>query len=329
MQAPPPDPSSDRLTKQEIVRAGYRVLLGREPESDAVVDAAAAGCVTAEDILRHFRDSAEFHDIHERRELFALVQRGLVSKGPAVEVQTTPEQLAALFERVCGQWSRLGDSEPYWSVLTSDRFKMSSIADHRAEFELSGRHAVEVFERAMKRCGLGADPGADCLELGCGVGRITRYLAPRFRHVTGVDVSAGNLRLCAEYMAACGLANVDTRLLSAPADLAALPDFDVLYSVIVLQHNPPPVIKHMLDALLGKIRPGGIAYVQVPTHTLDYAFSVERYLATAPDVLDMHLLPMPEVLASLAAAGFSVREVLMDTWTGLYGSHTFLAVKDR
>lgn len=329
MGTSPAPPPVGNLSMADVVRAAYRTMLGRDAESEAVVAAGAAGCRTVEDVFQRFLASDEFREIHERRELFALVQRGLHASRAAIETDVRPERLAALFERVRAQWQTLGEQEPYWSVLTSDRFKMSSIDKHRDEFEGSGRHAMQILEHAVERAGVPMPENGACLELGCGVGRVTRFLAGRFKTVIGVDVSKGNLEICKRYMNESGLDNVEIRLLASPSDLAAMPAFDFLYSVIVFQHNPPPVMKYMLDTLLAKLRPGGIAYFQVPTHTLGYEFSVDRFLASEPAVLDMHALPMPEVLSSLDRAGLVPREVLMDTWTGLYGSHTFLALKRK
>jgi hypothetical protein len=42
--------------------------------------------------------------------------------------------------------------------------------------------------------------------------------------------------------------------------LAQIGGFDFFYSVIVLQHNPPPVIVHMLKTVFAQLNPGGIGY---------------------------------------------------------------------
>jgi trans-aconitate methyltransferase len=106
-----------------------------------------------------------------------------------------------------------------------------------------------------------------------------------------------------------------------------IPRYDVLFSTIVFQHNPPPVQRFLLDRLLGKLNPGGAFFFQIPTHTPRYGFVADDYLASPMGVMELHNLPMPDVFKILAHHRLTPLEVLMDIWTGLYGSHTFFGVK--
>ena len=45
--------------------------------------------------------------------------------------------------------------------------------------------------------------------------------------------------------------------------------------------------------------------------------------------MDVHSLPMHEVLRLIEKHGLSIREVAIDGWTGRYGSHTFFGVAER
>jgi hypothetical protein len=137
----------------------------------------------------------------------------------------------------------------------------------------------------------------------------------------------GNLAICGERLKREGLDNVRTVLISSPAEVAALPPYDFLFSTIVFQHNPPPVQRYLLDVLLSKIADRGGVLFQLPTHTPDYTFRVSDYLASPPGVLEMHCLPMADVFKLLLKHHITPLEVLMDGWTGLYGSHTFFGMK--
>lgn len=314
------------MSDPELVRAAYKVLLGREPDGDAVVAELAAALPSPEDVLRHFVDERQKNGTAALDAMREQILAGLLARRASVDVEVSGADLERLFERVRTQWTTLGATEPYWSVLTNERYRMANIEQHRHEFETSGRHSLGVLDLAVERAQV-VVPRGTCLELGCGVGRVTRYLAERFETVIGVDVSQGNLDVCRDHLARVGVANVDLRLLASPRDIEELPSFDALFTVIVLQHNPPPVIKYMLDVLLAKIRAGGIAFFQVPTGTPGYSFSLAAYLADKPAPLDMHALPMPDVLGAIARAGLALREVVLDNSTGMYGSHTFLALK--
>jgi hypothetical protein len=88
---------------------------------------------------------------------------------------------------------------------------------------------------------------------------------------------------------------------------------DVIYSIITLQHNPPPVMTWMLSSLLSRLRIGGVAYVQIPTYKNGYLFEAERYLSSEPpDTLEMHYLPQPDIFRLIADANCVCLEVRED-----------------
>jgi ubiquinone/menaquinone biosynthesis C-methylase UbiE len=103
------------------------------------------------------------------------------------------------------------------------------------------------------------------LEIGCGVGRMTKYFAGRFRHVTGVDVSSEMIRQARENLA--GLANVRLDVGNG-SDLSIYDDasFDFVFSYIVFQHIPDPNVTLGYIGEAGRVlRPSGSFYFQVNT----------------------------------------------------------------
>jgi SAM-dependent methyltransferase len=310
-------------TSPDVVRAAYRVLLGREPESEAIVTAHSGQ--SPEQVLRAFVNSSE----HLRRfpRLAPALDRGYMSDRMTVEYQATPAQLDALFQHIAAQWSKLGASEPYWSVLTDDRFKMSRFDEHRSEFYATGRVFATLLDVFARR--VGADvPHGVCVEFGCGVGRVTLYLAERFEHVIATDISPGNLEICRNVLARAGKRNVECRLLRQRKDVLSLPEHDVFFSLIVLQHNPPPIIQYILLNSLSRVRSRGVALFQVPGNPPDYEFRIDPYLRSPHPDMEMHALPMHAVMDILRATGLHLREALMDTWTGGYGSFTYFATRE-
>ena len=166
------------------------------------------------------------------------------------------------------------------------------------------------------------------VELGCGVGRITRFLANRFDSVVAADISPGNLALCGQYLKREGVRNVDVLQLQKLAEIDAVPAIGGFFSLIVLQHNPPPVQLFLLKKLLGKVAPGGFCFFQVPTAKPGYRFSAEDHIKSPISEMDMHCLPMRHVFGLLAENDFRVMEVIKDSWSGDdFHSHTFFAVK--
>jgi SAM-dependent methyltransferase len=101
------------------------------------------------------------------------------------------------------------------------------------------------------------------LDIGCGVGRLTRVLARRAARVQGIDVSAEMLERARENLA--GLDNV-TLHLGDGRSLAPIPDesVDGVVSLVVFQHIPSPAITLGYVREIGRVlRTGGWAAFQV------------------------------------------------------------------
>jgi SAM-dependent methyltransferase len=320
------------LTHEQVEEA-YRLILGRAPESAAVTDAQAKAFSDLPTFWKVLLESEEFG---ARRGLTEADQRQLVlepigqtfwrGKQP-IQHDVSPEIMAALVKRIQEQWTRLGEEDPHWSVLTDDRFRADRITDEaRAAFNKSGAKHARLISLFEERTGVSASKGV-CIELGCGVGRVTRYLSEIFDKVIGLDISPGNLALCNAYLEQVGVTNVETRQISGLADFEALPEVDFFFSMIVLQHNSPPIQKAILDIILGKIKPGGGVLFQIPTDLVDYQFDAEAYLASPDQVMEIHALPRTAILELMQKHGLVVRDIAPDGFIALYGSETFYAVK--
>jgi SAM-dependent methyltransferase len=129
-----------------------------------------------------------------------------------------------------------------------------------AEFWSSGR---DNLDRTLSPFGLTLQPADTVVEIGCGIGRMTRALAERAGHVVGIDVSAEMIEQGRRALA--DLDNVEL-LVGSGTDLTGVPDKSatVVFSFIVFQHIPDPEITCSYIREMGRVlRPGGWALFQV------------------------------------------------------------------
>jgi 2-polyprenyl-3-methyl-5-hydroxy-6-metoxy-1,4-benzoquinol methylase len=303
------------VTPEEVSYA-YKLFLGREPENADVIASYCQSAQTLDQLSRIFMSSPEF-----MRRVGSALEKPQVSRHRhpfnmpriPVEIQVSAEVLEQMFKRIQKQWEHLGGTEPYWSVVTQPQNQMAQFDQHRQQFYASGNSACQAFLASLRRCGINPSQLNTCLEVGCGVGRITSYLAEALSKVIAADVSGEHLKLAKTYLVEKEIQNVELQHWLTIDQIGELPQVDVIYSIITLQHNPPPVIVWMLSSLLSKLRSGGVAYIQMPTYKNGYLFEAGRYLASEPpDTLEMHYLPQPDIFRLIAKAGCICLEVRED-----------------
>ena len=161
-------------------------------------------------------------------------------------------------------WERLARLDPYWAIVNDPGGPQGGGVPR--EFFESGRALLaRQLSLAAAVCpGLRTERA---LDFGCGVGRVSAALAASYREVVGVDISAEMIALAARHHAAVpnlhfvrntrpGLAQFDTG------------SFDLVYSLITLQHLPPRFIRSCLREFARICRPGGVLLFQLPSREL-------------------------------------------------------------
>jgi 2-polyprenyl-3-methyl-5-hydroxy-6-metoxy-1,4-benzoquinol methylase len=307
------------ITKDEAVLA-YRLMLGRDPESDDVVNSLCQSTHNSYALRDLFLKSPEFQqrmgELLKQPQAVRHRHPFTLPKIP-VETEISAAAMDQMFERIHKQWEHLGATEPFWSVVTQPQYYVNEFEAHREQFYKSGNHSCQVFLSALRRSGVNLADLNTCLDWGCGVGRVTEYLAGEFRNVIAADISKAHIDLAQKHLRSKGVVNVELLQWLSLQQIQQLPQVDAIFSVITLQHNPPPVMAWMLSTLLANLRSGGVAYLQLPTYRHGYIFEVERYLlSTPPNTLEMHFLPQHNVFKIIEAANCRCLEIREDGMVG-------------
>lgn len=276
------------------VRGAYRFILGRAPENEAVVELHRQRAPSFEALRLAFFNSEEF-----RSQTFPVPSQGTVSLGAppqAIETATDPATLRAIIAKTAAYWQGIGETAPHWSVLTYDQYKPDRFVKNETSFFESGKHDLDLLLALLSRIGQPAKRFRRCLEFGCGVGRVTVQLAATFPEVVALDISRSHLQLAQEYLARHGHTNVSF-LQGTAEDLHPGTGYDLWYSRLVLQHNPPPVTLCILDKMFAGLAPRGVAVVHVPTYCVGYSFNIADYLAgKLGSEMEMHFTPQKPIL---------------------------------
>jgi SAM-dependent methyltransferase len=302
------------MLEDSQIRDAYLGLLGRHPESNEVINQKRQQFNDYSDLLQDFIKSDEFVETFAAANSRRIRGSMLVNK---VQTEVDKPTLQLLFQRTIRQCTHLGDVEPYWSVLSSAKFEVETFEQHSEEFWSSGSKILELIDRIEYEFNLDFSDGS-ILELGCGVGRMTWFLASRARHVIGVDISAGNLAI-AQSRVSDQADRCELVLLADFEQLKGPPKLDLFLSFIALQHNSPPVQSQILKSCLAQLKLGGVAVFQVVVGSAGYEFESDRYLASVENQMEMHCLPLTEILKIFANVGIAVSSIEPDDWASDFG----------
>jgi ubiquinone/menaquinone biosynthesis C-methylase UbiE len=176
------------------------------------------------------------------------------------------------------------------------------------EFDAAGRRDAE------ERIGPLLEPTDTVLDLGCGIGRVTRYVAPMCREIWAVDASETMLGYARERLAS--LPNVRFAL-SEGLRFAEVPTatVDVAYSLLTLQHVEREHAFRLLRELHRVLRPGGSAFLTFPNLLSEQYLDAFLYYVEVDEVGNparARFYTPEEVGRLLPAAGFEVRRLVAE-----------------
>lgn len=225
-------------------------------------------------------------------------------------------------------WQSLGEKDPYYAVLTCDKFRRDRLDEKTKEefFQTGKKHVSNLINRIESQ--LGEIPRGRALDFGCGVGRLVFPLSEaRFSSVIGVDVSEAMLleaKRNAEKVNKCNVtfSSYDSFLNNDKGT------FDFIHSYIVFQHIPVRKGEMIIAELLNKLSSGGIAalhmpfarkvwsirkimnYIRIHVRPLHIIGNLLQRRPWSEPPIQMNLYDLNRILKGIQMAGFS--SVMLD-----------------
>jgi SAM-dependent methyltransferase len=154
----------------------------------------------------------------------------------------------------------------FWDRAADENalFFVDNTLDYRSpDSERFWKTGEQQLDTLLGAVGAVIEPGDEVVEIGCGVGRLTRVIARRAESVRALDVSPRMLELARREHPQPG--NVEW-LLGDGVSLGGIEDesADAVISHVVFQHIPDPAVTLGYVREIGRVlRPGGWAAFQV------------------------------------------------------------------
>ncbi|MBX3463482.1 MAG: methyltransferase domain-containing protein [Planctomycetes bacterium] len=221
-----------------------------------------------------------------------IVQRHLIGGQVVAEHAILSQPLAGGRLDMKGDWNRRARENAEYYIATA-------APDAGEAFRSSGERDVKAFFSDLEHL---LHPAQTVADIGCGIGRMDEFVAPRVHSLVGVDVSGEMVARATERLR--HLPNV--RFVEGDGFTLPLPDrsLGLVFSHIVLQHTPRHVARGYFAEAWRVLRPGG-----------DFVFQMPEAVPGAPpdppgdDTFEMRFWSEPDLRTAVELAGF--------TWLGV------------
>lgn len=151
-------------------------------------------------------------------------------------------------------WERAASSENYRNsiaqgFLREKSFKRIGESQTKAILGFLGKYDISIDNKRV-------------VEIGCGAGRITEFLAKKAEFIYATDISMGMLKRFRER-----LGDIPNVALICSGDFSVIPDSsaDIILSFLVFQHIPEILVKALLKDSIRVLKPGGHLVFQLST----------------------------------------------------------------
>ena len=173
---------------------------------------------------------------------------------PETSLQRETDPLTPFADVMKRDWDQRARENARWYINTLRLDQSEEEFDRSGERDVAGLISSDL----PLLCDWRASTDLRLLEIGCGIGRMSRHLAPLFQEVTSIDVSGEMIR-----QARARLAEIPNLRFheTSGIDLALFPDesFDVVFCAYVFQHVPSAeAIEANLREAFRVLRPRGV-----------------------------------------------------------------------
>lgn len=188
-------------------------------------------------------------------------------------------------------WEQFGKNDPYFSVITRNRFRSPNLTDKNKEefFESGFNYINHVLGQIRQHINPNFSINR-ALDFGCGVGRLLVPLANVAQEVTGVDVSDSMLN---EAKRNCEVRSIKNVILLKSDDSLSLLNgkYDFIHSYIVFQHIPVRRGEQIFANLIERLETEGVCIVHF-TYAKDYptkkfVLFVKRYIPFSSNFINL------------------------------------------
>jgi SAM-dependent methyltransferase len=177
---------------------------------------------------------------------------------------------------------------------------------NETEFWSSGKDIAEKLRKFI-------DKNSIVLDVGCGLGRIEKYLAEHCKEIHAVDISSRMIKFAKEYLK--GYENVFFYVNNGK-DLRIFPDekFHFCFSILVLQHLEKEDAFNYIEEIHRVLKPGGKVYLQFPNFLSEKVFRwfVDYAKKGSRHVSRVRGYTVPEVEKIMNAVGFTNLEIRIE-----------------
>ena len=165
------------------------------------------------------------------------------------------------------EWKEWGKVDPLYAVASwQERNKEGNNPWTDEEFYALGQSDWEDFFAQWRQYGCDT---RHCIEIGCGAGRLTKYIADTFDHVTAIDVSEDQINYARSRV---GRQNITYCVTDGVAFPAISDPVTAVFSAHVFQHfDSLSDLARVFREAAQTLSPGGTMMVHLPIYSLPHS----------------------------------------------------------